>query len=504
MKIVKRVMWLMSVTVGLSSLSIQATSLQKTISEPDSLEKFDITTLEVEDMGKSPVVSEKILRERFAKLQNEIPLTYHAASHQFVEYFINKKAAFTRSMMEKMPLYFPIFEKALQKYGLPTELKYLSMIESGLNPRVISYASAGGLWQFMPATGREFGLYQDNHIDERFDPVKSTDAACRYLSQLYRIFGDWEMALASYNTGPGNVKRAMRRSRGNSFWTIYYALPQQTRSYVPQYVAMNYMMNYGHDHGIFPEKVETAYPMDTIHVSGYVDLTKFCLLTDVSMEDIQRLNPQITGTILPTNIKNFILRIPSEKFSYLASNRSTILDSAGRRFLTNTVLAVADSTKVDSLRAAGLVAVTDEEGSDVDLSEEGSAQAVASIAKKKKQVHLVKRGETLSSISRKYKVNVSELKSWNHLRKSTVMRGQKLIVYRKVMEPVKTNLVAEKTPAKPAAKTAKIKMRYHTVQNGDTLWNISQQYGLTVDRIKKANRIKGNEIKPGMRLIISG
>lgn len=502
MKIVKRVMWLMSVTVGLSSLAVEATSLQNQNSEPDSLLKFDISTLEVEEMGKGPAVSEKLLKERFAQLQKEIPLTYHPASHQFVEYFIYKKAAFTRSMMEKMPLYFPIFEKALQKHGLPTELKYLSMIESGLNPRVISYASAGGLWQFMPATGREFGLYQDNHIDERFDPVKSTDAACRYLSQLYRIFGDWEMALASYNTGPGNVKRAMRRSRGNTFWTIYYALPQQTRSYVPQYVAMNYMINFGQDHGIFPDKPETPYPMDTIHVSGYVDLAKFCLLADVSMEDIQRLNPQITGTILPANVKNFILRIPSEKFTYLASNRTTILDSAGRRFQANTVLAVVDSTKVDSLKAAGIL-VAEEESSDVDLSEEGAAQALATIAKKKKQVHLVKRGETLSSISRKYKVNVSELKSWNHLRKSSVMRGQKLIVYRKVMEPAKNTQVAERA-APQKQKATRIKMRYHTVQNGDTLWNISQQYGLTVDRIKKANRIKGNEIKPGMRLIISG
>jgi membrane-bound lytic murein transglycosylase D len=504
MKIVKRVMWLMSVTVGLSGLSVHAASPQNIVSEPDSLERFDIKTLDLEEISATPGVSEKLLRERFAKLQKEIPLTYHATSHQFVEYFMYKKVAFTRSMMEKMPLYFPIFEKALQKYGLPVELKYLSMIESGLNPRVISYASAGGLWQFMPATGREFGLYQDRHIDERFDPVKSTDAACRYLSQLYRIFGDWEMALASYNTGPGNVKRAMRRSRGNTFWTIYSALPQQTRSYVPQFVAMTYMMNFGHDHGIFPEKPEVPYPMDTIHISGYVDLTKFCLLTNVTMEEIQRLNPQITGTILPTNVKNFILRIPSEKFEYLASNRNTILDSSGRTFLTNTVLAVVDSSKIDSLRAAGALALSEEESSDVDLSDEGSVQAVATIAKKTKQIHLVKKGETLSSISRKYKVNMTELKSWNHLRKSTVMKGQKLVIYRKVVEPAKNTRVAANVAPAPQNKTTKIKMRYHTVQNGDTLWNISQQYGLTVDRIKKANRIKGNDIKPGMRLIISG
>ena len=223
MKIWKKVLWLGAMCTGLCNVSDRAFAVQipqqkgmqsDTLIGGEQNEALFSELPELEEIGVNPAVPEKLLRERFAKLERSIPLTYHKASHEFVEYFIYKKASFTRSMMEKMPLYFPLFEKTLQKHGLPAELKYLSMIESGLNPKVISHARAGGLWQFMPATGREFGLYQDAYIDERFEPVKATEAACRYLKQLHNIFGDWELALASYNTGPGNIKRAMRRSRG--------------------------------------------------------------------------------------------------------------------------------------------------------------------------------------------------------------------------------------------------------------------------------------------------
>ncbi|MCU0341463.1 MAG: lytic transglycosylase domain-containing protein, partial [Spirosomaceae bacterium] len=180
----------------------------------------------IEKMPDS-TVSGELLKERLVKLQNIIPLRYHAVTHQFVDYFIYRKASFTKRMLEKRHLYFPLYEQKLTEYGLPQELKYLSLIESGLDPRIISYAGAGGLWQFMPATGREYGMRQDDYIDERFDPVKATDGACRYLKRLYNAFGDWEMALAAYNVGPGNLRRAMRRSGSSSFWGIYNFLPKQ-------------------------------------------------------------------------------------------------------------------------------------------------------------------------------------------------------------------------------------------------------------------------------------
>ena len=616
MRISKRVLWLGAVCAGLWNSPVMAT-IQKEKLEvigPDTLgitvqaDEADVSTEvpmlpTVEEIGLTPAIPEALLRERFAKLEKSIPLTYHKSSHEFVEYFIYKKTKFTISMMEKMPLFFPLFEKTLQKYGLPTELKYLSMIESGLNPTALSRVRAGGLWQFMPATGREFGLYQDSYIDERFEPVKATEAACRYLKQLYNIFGDWELALASYNTGPGNVKRAMRRSHGTTFWGIYNALPKETRSYVPQYVAMNYMMNYGNDHGVYAQNTEYQIPNDTIHVNGYINLATFCAQTGIDFEELNKLNPQLTKTMLPEQTRNFVLKVPSVKYTYLMSNRVVIMDSCTRRFLPpNVMLAGVDSTKLGkgsfpyayvegeqdeeysgkaitkiqsrksshtvkrgetlqsisrkfnvqvaelkrwnhirksalkrgqrlvvykdvkvTVRPTTLIASAKAENAqvkvdsiektelaNVDTEEEqngGESQQTenSTTNKSKKSSHLVKRGETLESISRKYNVEIAELRAWNNIRRSAIRQGQKLVVYKesKVNAPLVASAKTTRTEKEEQRKSRHIKMRYHTVQQGDTLWNISLRYGLPITDLKKANKIRGNEIKPGMKLIVS-
>ena len=519
MKISKRVLWLGAMCVGLCNVSQLANgaafALPQVVVQADTLlgaEQLDSLFYNlpaIEEISANPAVPEKLLRERFAKLEKSIPLTYHKSSHEFVEYFIYKKASFTKSMMEKMPLFFPLFEKTLQKHGLPSELKYLSMIESGLNPKVISHARAGGLWQFMPATGREFGLYQDSYIDERFEPVKATEAACRYLKQLYNIFGDWELALASYNTGPGNIKRAMRRSRGTTFWTIYGALPRETRSYVPQYVAMNYMMNYGNDHGIYAENPEYQIPNDTIHINGYIDLVAFCDNAGIDFQELGKLNPSITKNLLPDKTRDFVLRVPSVKYTYLVSNRAVIMDSCTRKVLpVGTMLAVNDSTRTDSLgknKAFPYAFASNNQNSGYE-EEDVESTPVTTVRRTKKTSHTVRKGETLLSISKKYRVTVSELKQWNRLRKSNIMRGQQLVIMKEVKEVVPSASRIATTAPKPEKeyeKTSKLKMRYHTVQQGDTLWTISQRYGLPLDHLKKANKIRGNEIKPGQKLIIS-
>ena len=609
MRISKRVLWLGAVCVGLWNSPVMATIQREKLEiiGPDTLgiaavadENAEIPSIpDVEEIGLTPAIPEDLLRERFAKLEKSIPLTYHKSSHEFVEYFIYKKTNFTISMMEKMPLYFPLFEKTLQKYGLPTELKYLSMIESGLNPTALSRVRAGGLWQFMPATGREFGLYQDSYIDERFEPVKATEAACKYLKQLYNIFGDWELALASYNTGPGNVKRAMRRSHGTTFWGIYNALPKETRSYVPQYVAMNYMMNYGNDHGVYAQNPEYQIPNDTIHINGYINLATFCQQSGIDFAELNKLNPQLTKTMLPEQTRDFVLKVPSVKYTYLVSNRSVIMDSCTRRYIpAGAVLAGLDNTKgafpyayadqdEDSEEFAGNTKVVSKKSShtvkrgetlqsisrkyrvqvaelkrwnrirrnslqrgqrlvvykDVKVtvrptlvasrkaekeqvktdttaevilasneeSEDTSADyqetAAVTKVKQKKSSHTVRRGETLESISRKYDVEISELRQWNNIRRSAIRGGQKLIVYKEVKEAAPATLVAsartEQAQKEEQRRSRHIKMRYHTVQQGDTLWNISQRYGLPIDHLKRANKIRGNEIKPGMKLIVS-
>ena len=517
MKISKKLLWFGAMCTGFCytpfvTFGTPQTILQEKQEEIDTLaiavqaDEIGLPLPDLEEIGATPAIPEKLLRERFAKLEKSIPLTYHKSSHEFVEYFIYKKTDFTQTMMEKMPVFFPLFEKTLQKYGLPTELKYLSMIESGLNPKVISRARAGGLWQFMPATGREFGLYQDNYIDERFEPVKATDAACRYLKQLYNIFGDWELTLASYNTGPGNIKRAMRRSHGTTFWTIYNALPKETRSYVPQYVAMNYMMNYGNDHGIYAKNPEYQIPNDTIHINGYIDLVAFCQNSGIDFLELGKLNPSITKNLLPDQTREFVLRVPSIQYTYLVSNRLSIMDSCTRKFIpAGMMIAVVDSCRTDSLGkgVAFPYAYVSNDENDEDYDE---SQASYSVNKTKKSSHTVKRGETLQSISRKYKIQLADLKRWNHLRKSGIRKGQKLVIMKEVKEVVHTKkerIASLDQPERKIKRDRGIKMRYHTVQHGDTLWTISQRYGLQLDHLKKANKIRGNEIKPGQKLIIS-
>ena len=512
MKITKKMLWLGAMCAGVWNLSYASAASfiqqEKIESGQDTLgiggQVVENLLPDVEEIGVNPSIPEKLLRDRFARLEKSIPLTYHKSSHEFVEYFIYKKASFTKTIMEKMPLFFPLFEKTLSKYGLPGELKYLSMIESGLNPKVISHARAGGLWQFMPATGREFGLYQDSYIDERFEPVKATEAACRYLKQLYNIFGDWELALASYNTGPGNIKRAMRRSHGTTFWTIYNALPRETRSYVPQYVAMNYMMNYGNDHGIYAENPEYQIPNDTIHINGYIDLMAFCSNSGIDFQELGKLNPSITKTSLPDQTRDFVLRVPSVKYTYLVSNRNIIMDSCTRKFIPAAMMiAVADSCRTDSLGKNAsfpyAYASNDQE------EEYDDSPSAVTVKRTKKTSHTVRRGETLNSISKKYGVQIADLKRWNHIRRSSIMKGQRLIIMKEVREvvPSASRLAVKAPKAAEPVKSHRVKMRYHTVQHGDTLWTISQRYGLPLNHLKKANRIKGNEIKPGQKLIIS-
>lgn len=576
MKIVKRVVSLAVVAFGMwnaSPVVAGPAQLQTEADyETDTLGIFSDILPDVQIADT--LIPGQLIKERFALLQKKIPLVYHQVSHQFVEYFIYTKPDFTRRMMEQKGLYFPLYEKALAKYKMPDELKYLSMIESGLNPRIISYAGAGGLWQFMRATGREFGLHQDAYFDERFDPEKSTEAACKYLRQLYSIFGDWEMALASYNAGPGNVKRAMRRSGGDTFWSVYDALPKQTRGYVPQFVAILYMMHFGEDHGIAPNNVEYPTITDTLNVNGYLNLATFCSLSGITMEEIQKLNPQIINTVLPDYTRNFALRVPAQKFAIMQSDRLAILDSASKRAVSpgvqlaaaveedsdyttkrlshtvrsgETVTSVANRYKVSvtdlkkwnrmkssrllkgqrltiirqvpvtkpkpvETRLASTTPTTKEVADTTpDEEDEAAEELVADageptpsktkapkvVAATKSVVHSVRKGENLTLIANRYRVSVEDLKDWNDLSSGQLSINQKLKVFDQAKAGTAKGVVASKS-------TAPIKPRYHTVQRGDTLWTISQRYGLTIDKIKQANKMKGNDLKAGMKLLITG
>lgn len=449
-------------------------------------------------LDTTPHIDYALVHERMAKLQKEIPLVHNEITHQFVEFFAFRKPAFTKTMLERANVYFPIFEKYLAEYGLPDELKYLSLIESGLDPRVISYAGAGGLWQFMPRTARiDFKLRVDKYVDERFDPYKSTEAACKYLSQLYRIFGDWEMALASYNTGPGNLSRAVRRSGGKrTFWEVYDHLHKQTRGYVPQYAAMTYMMHYAADHGIRAENPESSMDFDTVQVNSYLNLETLANAGQIPYDQLRKLNPHILTNVLPAGTQQFPVRIPKDRHAYLLANRQVILDSASRvpgRPVPTALLAKADSTEEDreAAEVAQVVVAADPE-------------EVVINRKPKRFYHTVRRGETLSRIADRLNVSQYDLRVWNHLnRRGTIRAGQRLVAFREVSGREAQQLAKAGKVAKSPEKPAYARTRYHVVQRGDTLWSISQRYGgISVDKLKRLNGIRGSAVKPGMKLKI--
>lgn len=410
-----------------------------------------------------------ILRDRLSCIESSIPLTYNERTHAFINYFTVRDREYTRLMMRRKNLYFPLFEKTLARYGLPDELKYLAIIESGLNPRAVSRARAVGLWQFMAATGKYYGLDNNFYVDERMDPAMATDAACRYLRDLHRIFNDWELALAAYNAGPGNVRRAIRRS-GNkkNFWDIYPYLPRETRSYVPQFVAMVYTMKHLDEHNFFDEMQEMPIAADTILVDKFLHFETFANLTGTCVEDLQKLNPAVRHNAIPQTGRPYVLYVPSFAKEHLSDNRVAILDSASRVGKSE-LEAIAKAIQGDTYG-------------------------------RERVVYRVKSGDVLGSIALRHGVTVSQLKKWNNLRSDIIRSGQRLDVW--VKGSGTTTLAA--TRPKPATTTTNLQgARTYTVQPGDTLWEISRKFdGLTIEKIKQLNKLANNKIHPGQTLVI--
>lgn len=409
-----------------------------------------------------------ILRDRLSCIQKKIPLVYNDKIHAFINYFTVKDREYTRMMMRRKNLYFPLFEKYLAKYNMPDELKYLSIIESGLNPRAVSRVRAVGLWQFMSATGRYYGLQNDWYIDERMDPEQSTDAACRYLRDLYRMFNDWELALAAYNTGPGNVKKAIRRSGyKKTFWDIYSFLPRETRSYVPQFVAIIYTMNYLDEHNFIDEGQEMLVHADTLHVKKFLNFETLASLTGSCVEDLQRLNPSIQRNAVPETGKMYVLNIPVQAKVLLHGNRMAILDSAskvGKKELELLAKNTAGSTY----------------GRD-------------------RIVYKVRSGDVLGSIAIRHGVKVADLKKWNNIRGNTIRSGQRLTVWLK--PSMRSTVIASRKQTGVASSLSGSKT--YTVQPGDTLWDITKKFeGLTIQKIKTLNKLNDSKIQPGQKLIV--
>ena len=410
-----------------------------------------------------------LVADRLSCTQRDVPLIFNERVYSFINYFIVRNRPYTKFVINKSTMYFPIMEEYLAKYGLPDELKYLSIVESGLNPQAISRAGAAGLWQFMPYTGRSYGLHQDWYIDERFDPHLATEAACKYLSMLYRMFGDWELALAAYNSGPGNVRKAIRRSGYKKhFWEIYRYLPRETRSYVPQYVAIVYAFKYAEEHNLQTFEPEYLMASDTIMVKGFVNLKVVADNIGICYEDIQVLNPNLKRSGVKTNNSFYPINLPEDKIDSFRNNRDHII-----------ALAAEEGKKeLDHL----------------------ARNSVGSTFGREKVVYKVRSGDVLGIIAQRYRVRVSDIRKWNKLHNNVIRVGQRLDIW--VYPGTKSVAVASKKTVDPVTIDYSGKKIY-TVQPGDTLWDIAKKYkGLDIEKIKKLNKLKNSRIMPGQKLII--
>jgi membrane-bound lytic murein transglycosylase D len=411
------------------------------------------------------------IEARLKSIKLDIPLNFNTRVKSFVDYFTVRDREYTKMVLSRSTYFFPIFEEVLDKYDLPDELKYLAIVESGLNARAQSWAAAVGLWQFIYFTGRAYGLHVDWYLDERMDPVKSTEAAAKYIKSLYTMFGDWELALAAYNCGPGNVRKAIRRSGyKNKFWDIYKYLPRETRGYVPQFVAITYAFNFAEEHNLILDERDYLYFMDTdtIMVNRFTNVSTIAQMLNVCESDLEMLNPAIKRNAVPEGGKYFVINLPSDQIEVFNEQRNYILDSASK-------------TGKEELEYL-------------------AKNTVGSTYGRDKIVHRVRSGDVLGKIANQYNVRVSDIKEWNSLHSNTIRIGQKLNIW--LRPGAYTANVAEAKPTEKQELTID-GAKYHVVQPGDTLWEISKTYNnITIEQIKKLNNLRTNDIKPGQKLVI--
>lgn len=439
----------------------------------------DIVSFDI-DSEVSYDLSSELLKKRLAKMDAKSPfnIEYHPALENTIKAFLkNRTKAFER-LMAISEYYFPMFEEHLAKYNIPLELKYLAIVESALNPRAKSRVGASGLWQFMYPTGKQYNLEVSSYVDERYDPLKATEAACQYLSSLYGIFGDWSMVLAAYNCGPGNVSKAIRRSGGSqNYWNIRKNLPKETANYVPAFLATFYIYEFKKEHGIVPKKAPITYfETDTIMVKKQMSFKQISELLDIPMDQLEFLNPIYKLKVVPFEADEpHYLRLPKNKMGLFVSNEEKIY--AYLNYLET------DKEKTNYITSTSRDSVS---------SSTDSAYVSKPKFERKTHFHTIKSGESLGKIADKYNVSISELKKWNSIKGNTIQAGKKLKIY-------SDKKVIAKTESKSNNDGT------YTVKSGDSLFSISKLFpGVSIDDIKKWNDISGDNIQPGMKLKING
>lgn len=429
-----------------------------------------------------PSYPDSLYAERLRSIDERTPLDleYNSVVQAFIELYANKRRDLTSRVLGLKEIYFPMIEQKLDKHALPLELKHLAIVESALNPNARSPAGASGLWQFMYRTGKLYGLEVGSYVDERRDPVRSTEAACDYFEFLYSIYEDWNLVLAAYNAGPGTVNRAMRRAGGEKdYWEIRPYLPRETRGYVPAFIAVNYIMDHYKAHGLVPVDPAFRYfEFDTVHVSKPVTFDQLSMALDIPDDTLKMLNPVYRRNEVPATEDQKVLRLPRKMIGTFLANEDSIHS-------------MAESP-------------VDEDGY---------------VTKEITEIHRVRRGEYLGAIAEQHGVRISQIRAWNKLRGSRIHPGQRLTIHKTIRRKVadgkdeaKKEAEAkedEKEQEENASETAKndntdTKHRYHTVQRGDTLWDIARKYGgVTMETLRSLNEAREiDQLRPGQRILI--
>ncbi len=485
------------------------------------------------DSRTSVHASDDEIIERLGAMPTEIEMPFNSIVRSYIDLYTDRRKQLVENMLGMSLYYMPIFEQALDRHGLPMELKYLPVIESALNPVAVSRVGATGLWQFMLPTASGLGLEVNSMVDQRRDPYASSEAAAVYLKQLYDMFGDWSLAIAAYNCGPGNINKALRRAGGGKkdFWELYPFLPAETRGYVPAFIAANYVMNNYDKHNISPALAKRPIVTDTIHVNKRVHFDQISDVLAIPVEEIRALNPQYRKDVIPGNIKPYLLVLPSmQVYAYLA-NEDSIVNHSADKYSRRSVVQPSD----------GSISGSDEKGEYID--------------ELTVKYHTVRKGENLASIAKKYGVTVSSLRQSNKIGRS-VRAGQRLKIntYKRrykeitpvvpdsvtacddammadslrtvaaeavdslsvVSRPAQVDVAAEAEepvvePAPVAKKAQAVKKTeaskkqnptVHKVRKGDNLSKIAKRYGVTVAAIKKANNLSTDNISIGQKLKI--
>ena len=509
----------------------------------------DIQTINIDEKVDYELPTD-LLKARLQEMDEKSPfhIEYNQGLENIIKSFLkNRKRSFER-LMAVSEFYFPLFEEAFDKQNVPLEIKYLAVVESALNPKAVSRVGATGLWQFMYQTGKQYGLKIDSYVDERSDPLKATEAAAQYMKNMYAIFGDWDLVLASYNSGPGNVAKAIRRSGGQqNYWNIRKNLPKETQGYLPAFLATMYIYEYHKEHGIKPEKAPIKqFATDTVMIKRQMSFKQISELIDIPVAQLQILNPSYKLNVVPAyNDQTHFLRLPQDKMAVFTSNESKIyayvdreanlrerpfqivrpivtqdsvntfqrLAQAKVRYYRvkrgdnlSTIaqkydVAVEDLKKWNNIRGNKVAYGKNLKINGVEADQKSTAVAKVEIDKKGIQkdslatptnsIYVVQKGDNLSNIAKKFNVTVAELQDWNKLTTKSISLGASLQVVKK---PIHNEVIAEPVERKDIA---------YSVQKGDNLGSIAKKFGASVEELKQWNNLTTNAIAIGNSLIVA-